>query len=456
MPVSRGTGRSRRVLRFLLAATLSVRVILLFAILAVAPSAESLLLPDAPRYVTEGRNLLAYGILSQDPVPPITPTMFDVPVYPLIVAGALFLFGPASGIVAVLLFNIACVTLSVYVLYLIASQLYGARTGLIAAGLLGIWPSTLFYVLMAMPDVLFLLLFLLLVYFLLAYQMTQSTGHAVLAAAFLGVSVLTKPVGMWFGVIAALWIAAMRGRKAITNACLFTGITLVILSPWVARNYVVFGSLSVSNAADAHLYMQYVRMASMLRRVPAEQVMTPDVLELRARYDENFHSVPPAESAVLRRYAIVGLRDHLAFYIGRVHLGNAYMFLGTATSGLFRLFGVDLAPKWTAVVESYITSGLRAVIVRVLEDRQLAGYFVLQTASTLLVVFVCTLAAVGLWRGARALGGRALALPVACVVYFFVVTGGTFSNSRYALPMAPFVSLIAAGSLKGTRPDSSS
>jgi len=431
------------VIRALLIAGVGARLLLLGAVLLVNPRVESFLVLDAPRFVTEARNVLAHGVLSQSATPPITPTMFDVPAYPLLLAGLLGVFGPRAGVVAALVVNIVSFALTVGLLYALVRRRHGERAALRAAALLTVVPTTFFYVLVPMPDVLFLLPFMAFLLFLEAHLARGRRRDLALAAAALALAILVKPIGAGFVLLGALALLAAHGRRAAAPVALFAGTVLLIVSPWVARNYVVFGAATLTNVADATLYKEYVQMASRLRGLPPEQVMTAEVLELRARYDTEFHSVPAPELARLRRQASEGMRGHWVFYFMRVHLRNAYQFLGAGTSGFFRLFGVDLAPRLAEVARE---RGLRAALARVARDRELTAYVLLQSAATAVVVAVFALGAAGLIRSATRLDVRGLWLPLTGIAYLVGMTG-PFSNSRYALPILPFVLMLAAGVL---------
>lgn len=438
------------VMRSLLIANVSARILLLLVILAVNPRLESFLLLDAPRFVTEARNLLASGVLSQSPAPPVEPTMFDVPVYPLVLAGVFGLFGPRAGIPAALVVNIVAFAGCVALVHALLRRLYDERAARRGAVLLSVFPTTFFYPFVVMPDVLFLFFFVAFLYFLVAHFASGSARDAVLAGTSLALSILTKPVGVGFVVIGSLVLVAAHGRRALKPVALFAGATLLILSPWIARNSAIFGSPSLTNVADATLYKEYVQMASTLRGLPPEQVMTADVLELRARYDTEFHSVPAPDLAVLRRYATEGMRGHWLFYFTRVHFRHVYLFMGASTSGLFRLFGVDLAPRWIDVVRGARERGLRDAVSRIAADRELTAYVVLQSAASAVVAAVFALGAVGLIRALTRRDLRRLWLPGAGIAYLVVMTG-PFSNSRYALPILPFVLMLGAGVLAGPR-----
>lgn len=438
-------------IRALLIAGGVARLVLLGAILLVNPRVESFLVLDAPRFVIEARNLLDHGVLSQSAAPPITPTMFDVPVYPLVLAGLLGVFGLRAGVVAALVVNILSFALTVGLLHALVRRRHGERAALRAAALLTVVPTTFFYVLVPMPDVLFLLPLMAFLLFLEAHLARGRRRDLALAAAALALAILVKPIGAGFVLFGALALLVAHGRRAAVPVALFAGTVLLIVSPWVARNYAVFGAASLTNVADATLYKEYVQMASRLRGLPPEQVMTAEVLELRARYDTEFHSVPAPELARLRRYASEGMRGHWVFYLTRVHFRNAYQFLGAGTSGFFRLFGVDLAPRWEEVVWAAQEHGVPAAMSRIARDRELTTYVLLQAAASVVVTAVFALGAAGVIRSARRRDLRRLWLPIAGIAYLVGMTG-PFSNSRYALPLLPFVLMLAASVLSRPGP----
>ena len=126
------------------------------------------------------------------------------------------------------------------VTYLLTGILFDSRLARQASLVIAFMPSQIFFAIPLMSDVLFAFLILVLI-FLTARK--QSILNTLLLGIVFGLSVLTKPVILFFPLgLATYWIA--KGEK-LKPVVLRTIIVLIvggaILVPWQIRNYRVFG-----------------------------------------------------------------------------------------------------------------------------------------------------------------------------------------------------------------------
>jgi hypothetical protein len=121
------------------------------------------------------------------------------------------------------------------------------RVGLVAAGLLALWPNLVFHSAVALSETLFNALVLAFVLVLVFRPWTAAITRraAVLAGALLGLSALVRPISLLvLPVLAVVWgrTAVIGWRRAFGALAVVTGITVLLLAPWVVRNTAVMHS----------------------------------------------------------------------------------------------------------------------------------------------------------------------------------------------------------------------
>lgn len=179
-------------------------------------------------------NLVAGNGYSQDG---IQPTAIKVPVFPLILSVLIALFG-TSNVLAIQIFQSALMSLVPIVLYNIGSELGYKRVGLLAAFVFLLHPSYLYYPLRIEVTNLAVPLSAAWTWmFIRTFRDAKRVSIALYGLAS-GLLILTQPM-MGLLILASLIFFAIRRRNVGHLAIVATLIGLV-MTPWVARNYVVF------------------------------------------------------------------------------------------------------------------------------------------------------------------------------------------------------------------------
>ncbi len=182
------------------------------------------------------------------------PTTWIAPVYPGILAGFFLLFGifsPAAAI-AILTFNSVCSALTCITLGRIAEKLFRREVGLCAAVCLAVipyfwrWPTTWVW---EMPLSGLMLTIAILLTFRLEGRRDWKNWAAF--GAYWGICGLTNPTMLSVLPLTVLWAwwrigwgkpgSASRVRANWKYPALVTAAFLVTISPWMVRNYLVFG-----------------------------------------------------------------------------------------------------------------------------------------------------------------------------------------------------------------------
>lgn len=156
-------------------------------------------------------------------------TAWRPPLYPMLLAGVYVVTGPIVFVGQLLgcLVGTAVVVLGTF----LASQLPGRFTGAIAGVLLAVYPPLLASDVTILTESLSL--------FLLVCTVLLVERHRMLGAGVCtGLLMLTRPSAQALAAVFGAWVLCHLGwRKAIA----FVSIALLIVTPWVLRNWFVFG-----------------------------------------------------------------------------------------------------------------------------------------------------------------------------------------------------------------------
>lgn len=216
---------------------------------------------DSAGYIQIAENVrLGHGF-SLDSVPPFGPDPFRTPAYPLFL---LFHRITLGSYYPALLTQILMVAAIAYMVYLIARDFLGRPVvGLISAALFLAAPFSIMVTLRFLTQTLFTFFLMLAVLFWLKYLKTAKMNYFVWAMIFLPICALVRPIAF---LIVIPFFMSLITYKMLTKdirfewkkiALLFVGAVIIfvgILSPWLTRNYRVFGSFSLSTITNFQLY----------------------------------------------------------------------------------------------------------------------------------------------------------------------------------------------------------
>jgi 4-amino-4-deoxy-L-arabinose transferase-like glycosyltransferase len=200
------------------------------------------------------------------------PTAWMMPGYPFLLALIFKVFGTysvSSAIMALLLDCIASV-LTLIPIFFMTNQLYDRKAALVAAAIFCFYPPSLWHATGRIWDTtLFTMMSLFLLNFLMTIENTWTLKTAMLAGFFFGIVAIFKVIILAlypFVFIQILWQKSMALKARLQQIGLLTLMILLILSPWIWRNYLVFGhpllrsnfglELKLGNNSGAEAYMQ--------------------------------------------------------------------------------------------------------------------------------------------------------------------------------------------------------
>lgn len=178
--------------------------------------------------------------------------------YSGLVASLYVVFG--HNVLAPKALNVFLGAATVFAVYVLAARLFDRRAGVVAAALLALFPSQIFFSTLVMTEVLFaalLTLVLLLVIFWTLGNERPPAYKVLLLGLLLGYGAITRGEGgmLVLAVLLIWWLTRVAWRPFLArSAILLAGVVLVI-TPWTIRNFIVFDApVLVSTAMGSALW----------------------------------------------------------------------------------------------------------------------------------------------------------------------------------------------------------
>ncbi|MCU0311718.1 MAG: glycosyltransferase family 39 protein [Acidimicrobiales bacterium] len=234
----------------------------------------------------------------------VGPTAFRPPAYPYLLAGAMSVFGESVRVGQVL--NLLIGLVVVALAWLLARRLGGPRAAAAAGLTVALYPPLIANDVVLLTEPLSLAA-------LLGALLALTDHRWALAGLLTGLLILTRPSAQFLVVLFALWMLWQVGwRRALG----LVGVTVLVVTPWVARNWVVMGSPLLVTSNGFNLAAMYSSEAQQADRFvdPANSPLF-DTYELRLmRSDE------VVWTDELRNRGLQGIRDnptYVAKVVGR-------------------------------------------------------------------------------------------------------------------------------------------
>lgn len=222
---------------------------------------HTVLLSDSSNYLNVARNIAA-GRGFTDHFPEMNPLVLHQsawrpPLYPLVLSVALFAFGPHIIVAQILNASIGIVDIilvDITVREVISSHFskdqdikLSSYAGLVASFLLATYPPFLSNTLVPLTEPLEILL-------ILCTALWLAKSRYLLASLSAGLLILTKPGAEVFALISCILIFKFWGYRSALKSL---AVVVLIIFPWLVRNYVVMGAPVVETSDGFNLASEY-------------------------------------------------------------------------------------------------------------------------------------------------------------------------------------------------------
>jgi 4-amino-4-deoxy-L-arabinose transferase-like glycosyltransferase len=342
------------------------------------------------------------------------PTAYRLPAYPLVLAAAYFFFGERHYPVKVLqmVFDLA----SCLLLFAIGKKLFSAKVGLLAAAILALFPIQILYVTHLMTETIFTTIFLLIFWLVVADEKgSYRIWNDLLLGALIGVGVLFRsPVGLVPLVILMYrWKAGRSGRHIVRSGAAMFFAMLLVLSPWLVRNYIEFQRITVTSNGGVNFWIGNHKNAS-------GSYSFPDSNNPLAAIDDDFQ-----RSDMGVKLGLEFIRSHPVDEV--VIIGKKFAHFFAADYWL--MMTMEFRPEWAHPIHAVTVfrqlSPLNALVLHL-------PYVVVLLLGTF--AFVCN----------PPKDEDSVFLIRTLLLYWLAVHLTFFADARYRFPVVPLIILGAA------------
>lgn len=407
---------------------------------------------DSDGYHRRALNLLHYGVFASEAKPPLTPDLDRTPVYPAILATLFAAFGDVPQ--PMILLQILLSGLTAILTYYISRELALPTTvGIIAAFFVAIDPVSVLTANHLLTETLFTTLLVLSIWLLIRFWRTRQIFLLLLAALFLSLTALTRPISQFLPLallpLFALTVKQTRMRAVLTSGILFVVVSMALTYTWAVRNYRETGIFTLSTISDTNLI--YYRARAVLAGANGEgQETTWRKLEADIDRQVAEQNLTPTERIALqRRQALAIFLEHPGLTASMTVKGAARILFDPGYTISCTLLNPDTTSfECLPGKASMNEPGLWAQATGKLLDMSLIQQFTL-LVSTLLLAVMYMGAAAGSVRLLRQRQWLPILLLAILVAYFVGLSAGAEGNSRFRIPAMPFFAILAGLGLQG-------
>jgi len=184
-------------------------------------------------------------------------TMFREPAYPFFLFLNYKIFGTRPG--TIIIEQIILFLLIIRLTYLISLKLFNAAVAKIAIFMVAVTPVFLIYSTDLSSEI-FAALFVLLTTHLFIKSLEEDKNiFPILSGLFLGVLVLTKSIFIFTPVLLIPVYFLAKSSSALKKSLIFILFFLIVVSPWLCRNYANFGRIAVADRGGMVFYLHTVK-----------------------------------------------------------------------------------------------------------------------------------------------------------------------------------------------------
>jgi hypothetical protein len=185
------------------------------------------------------------GISARFPFTYLHPTAFRPPLYPALLGAFYWVTGAHVGVGQLL--NVALGATVVVLAAMLGAHIAGHRGGVAAGIAVGVYPPILANDVVLLSEPLSLALLLAMILLLLR-------GRPAWAGVACGLLVLTRPSAQLLVVVAVAWLVWRAGWRA---AARFGVVSIVVVTPWIVRNWVLVGAPAIVTSNGFNLVSTY-------------------------------------------------------------------------------------------------------------------------------------------------------------------------------------------------------
>jgi 4-amino-4-deoxy-L-arabinose transferase-like glycosyltransferase len=393
---------------------------------------------ESNSYLNFAKNLLICHMMAATPC---LPSAFRTPIYPFFLAGFISLLSENNGIWLMILFQFVVSILTILFVYLTLVQVISNKKALFATFIYSILIDPIIYTFIITTETLFTFLIVFSLYQLIIYIKENKVSNLITSGFMLGLSILTRPISEFLPLVlfvALLVISLWKKQKGFVKPIMMLATVLLVISPWLLRNYLVFGRADISTISGANLYFyNYAYLEAYLQNKPIDEIQS----ELRNQEIDETDMPVRSDFARSSKQASFAVKEILAHPItyAIVHLkGTVPIILGTSSQEFYHQFGLTFYARniFDIVSHSTFKDFIKKLRIYISEKW-------LQVINLIVkgLIFLGALfgSIIGLWNKTTRYEILLLSL---CGLYLIVLAGPQ-PFPRFGLPVLPFICILA-------------
>lgn len=386
---------------------------------------------DSYEYNILGENIIQHGYYTPNGG---EPGLRRSPCYPLYLAGVYKFFGVKPAI-ALFLQIIISGFIPIFI-YMNANLLFSRNVAKIASVVSIFEPVSIIYVNIFLSETLFVVFLLLSTYFLFKSLKHKSTTAFILSGITAGIATYLRPVMLYIPFVYAfiyIVVSWLPFKDRLKYAIGILIITVIIVLPWIARNYIVDGYKGFCSIQDINLY--YYRAAGVvsdMEHVPLKEIQ------------DRFKSAIPAGFSLANEYqfmrdkAVKIITHHVFTYLKVMLKGSVNMLLSPERYAVFKLAGIK--PRLLGVM--WQGHSVHEAIRLLLSDPFIVSSVVIYQLLFTVIVGLCVLIGIVIITGEGFI--KEFLILFFIIAYFIVISAGPEAEPRFRLPVLPYLIIIAS------------
>jgi 4-amino-4-deoxy-L-arabinose transferase-like glycosyltransferase len=441
------SSKHRKMLGSILSIGLVLRLVL---VIYVMPYPERYIQVDAIGYNQLAMNLLSGNGFSMKPAPPYSPNNFRTPIYPLTLTLVYTLFGYKPEVV--LLLQAMMGTLTILLVYYIASMIVGIEAGLFAAVLAAVSPHPIIYTALLWSDTEYTLLLTLSIFLTIVMFAHLELRWVLVSSLCLGIATLVHPRSLYLQFLFVILLIATRLSKKLSikqimwHAVLYLLVFNLALLPWRIRNYISFGIPNLTSTSGINMLNYGAALAEATQTGESQwSIVERYKNRIREMSDAPLNEAEFANKAF--QFALGKIIQSPWSYI-KVHLiGTAKVFL-PGTFAVNTLFTGQTAVNTAEVYSIFIVDSFSQTTLLESLSSFSALFWVYMAFAVLYLVVIYTLSLHSILSDFNFASWRWFLIGI--VIYLAVVAGPA-GSPRFQVALIPILCVLSAHSLLSLR-----
>lgn len=330
--------------------------------------------------------LTSTGTETINRIVPYRPTAFQLPFYPVILAITYNFFDSTTSVLVIKFIQVIFSSATCVVVYLIAAKLFDRRTAKIAAFLSVIYPMFVTFTVRLYPETFFTFWLALSILSLIFLKEAPSLKNQIIVGVLIGLTLLNSNVAvpMLPLFIIYLFLTTETWRAGLKKSLLVMITALIIVSPWLIRNYLVFGEFPLfKTAAGTNFWLGNNPKATGTFYLPSGEQMEsilPDTWQKGFTLSEN------AQDKMLYNDALTFVRRHPAVY-AKLFLKRAYYFIWFPPDNLLSPGDLIYKNKFKLAYAFILAVGLIGMLFSLKRARSKEAFLLLAVMLSLVLLY---------------------------------------------------------------------